>query len=448
MGWLADTLSVSIIFIESSANLTWTQCFDGFACSKLEVPLDYSNRNLGTTSVAFLKLAGKNATVESPSIVLIPGGPGGSGIDLLLSYRSLAGTIFGEQYNFISFDPRGVNNSGLTLDCFSGNAEARLAFNRLYSTGVTNVSSTTFQEQYYSASIYGEWCNNAVERDSPHAYYVTTPAVAHDLLTFADAQAEATGQPPSDAKLWAYGASYGTVVGITFASMFPDRVGRMILDGVVNADQYYDNDPREASDQMDEAMEKFSSLCHSAGPEACSFWGPTPGNITTRLDDVILQLRNHPVPLSGVQNQGLPELVTYSDLKALFINSVYDPPAAFPVMANILHQIEGGDVSALAGMSDVLESTSDARLTIQCVDSYRRNKTATIEEFKDFAEYTASRSKYLGDIYPNLIGGVVCSSVRPQLPDSMTFQGRARCLLSFQGQPYYYKKVLVTRSWY
>lgn len=352
------------------------------------------------------------------------GGPGGSGIDLLLSYRSLAGQIFGEQYNVISFDPRGVNNSGLTLDCFSGNAEARLAFNRLYSTGVTNVSSTTFQEQYYSGSIYGEWCNNAVERDSPHAYYVTTPASAHDLLTFVEAQAEATGQPPSDAKLWAYGVSYGTVVGTTFASMFPDRVGRMILDGVVNADQHYDNDWRDASDQMDEALEKFSSLCHSAGPEACSFWGPTPGNITARLDDIILQLRNHPVPLSGVQNQGLPWLVTYSDLKALFINSVYNPPAAFPVMADTLRQVEGGDVSALAGMFDILKIESDARLTIQCVDSYRRNKAATIEEFKDFAEYTASRSRYLGDIYPNLIAGVVCSSFRPQLPDSMSFQGK------------------------
>ncbi|POS72028.1 hypothetical protein DHEL01_v209577 [Diaporthe helianthi] len=409
--------------IESSTNLTWTQCFDGLACSKLEVPLDYSNRNLGTTSIAFIKLAGKNATVESPNIVIIPGGPGSSGIDLLLSYRSLAGQIFGEQYNFISFDPRGVNNSGLTLDCFSGNEEARLAFNRLYSTGVTNVSSTTFQEQYYSGSIYGEWCNNAVERDSPHGYYVSTPASAHDLLTFVEAQAEATGQPPSDAKLWAYGVSYGTVVGTTFASLFPDRVGRMVLDGVVNADQHYDNDWRDGSDQMDEALEKFSSLFHSAGPEACSFWGPTPGNITARLDDITLQLLNHPFPLSGVQNQGLPQLVTYSDLKALFMNSVYNPPAAYPVMADILHQIEGGDVSALAGMFDSLKITSDVRFTIQCVDSYRRNKAATIEGYRDVAEYTASHSKYLGDIYPNLIAGVVCSSFRPQLPDSMTFEG-------------------------
>lgn len=274
--------------------------------------------------------------------------------------------------------------------------------------------------------MYGEWCNNAVERDSPDAYYVTTPASAHDLLTFVEAQAEAIGQPPSDAKLWAYGVSYGTVVGATFASMFPDRVGRMILDGVVNADQHYDNDPRDASDQMDLAFEKFSSLCHSAGPEACSFWGPTPENITARLDNVILQLLNHPVPLSGVQNQGLPELVTYSDLKALFINDVYNPPADFPGMADILHQIEGGDASALAGMFDILEIKADTRFIIQCVDSYRRNKAATIEEFKDFAEATASNSKYLGDIYPNLIGGVVCSSFRPQLPDSMTFQGKQR----------------------
>jgi hypothetical protein len=51
----------------------WTPCFDGFKCSRLEVPLDYSNRSLGMTSIAFIKLAGKNATVESPSIVLSPG---------------------------------------------------------------------------------------------------------------------------------------------------------------------------------------------------------------------------------------------------------------------------------------------------------------------------------------------------------------------------------------
>ncbi|KAK3330398.1 Alpha/Beta hydrolase protein [Apodospora peruviana] len=387
--------------IEPSANLTRTPCFDDFTCSRLKVPLDYSNRSLGTTSIAFIKLAGKNATVESPSIVLIPGGPGGSGVDLLLRYRTSAGQIFGEQYNFVSFDPRGVNNSGLVLDCFSGNTEARLAFTRLRSTGVTNVSSKTLEEQYYSSSIYGEWCNDAVEKGSPYGYYVTTPAVAHDLLTFIEAEAEFAGQPTSDSKLWCYGISYGTVIGTTFASMFPDRVGRMILDYPLDAEQYYDNDFRDNVDQMDEAMEAFSSLCHVTGPENCSFWGLTPANITARMDGIINQLWDRPVPVSGIQNRGLPTLVTYSDLKALFIKALYTPLATFPLMADILLQVELGNWSALAGMFDGLGTiTTDANRVIWCADSYRRNKLTTIEEFRSYAQYTASKSKYVGDIVP------------------------------------------------
>ncbi|PKK44721.1 hypothetical protein CI102_12153 [Trichoderma harzianum] len=402
--------------IVPSANLTWTPCFDDFTCSKLEVPLDYSNKSLGTTSIAFIKLAGKNATIESPSIIINSGGPGGSGVDLLLTNQALASQMFGDQYNVISYDPRGVNNSGLTVDCFSGNTEARLVFNRLHRTGSTNVSSTSFEEQYYSSSIYGDWCNNAVQNESTHGYYVTTPAVAQDLLTFIEAEAELAGQPPSDAKLWFYGISYGTVVGATFASMFSDRVERMILDGVLDAEQYYDNTWKDSVDQMDEAMEKFSSLCHSAGPGKCSFWGPTPANITARMNNIIRQLQNHPVPISGVPSRDTPTLVTYSDLKALFVTTIYNPLLSFPGMADILHQVERGNVSALAGMFSGQDITSDAGRIIQCTDSYRRNKLATIEEFKSYAEYTVSKSKYIGDIWPIVVETILLNGLGKPTP--------------------------------
>ena len=340
------------------------------------------------------------------------------------------GDMFGEQYNFVSFDPRGVNNSGLHLDCFSGNTKARSTFYQLHRTGATNTSSISLEEQYYSSSIYGEWCNNAVESKSPHSYYVTTPAVAHDLLTFIEAQAEMAGQPPSTAKLWCYSISYGTVIGSTFASLFPDRVGRMILDGVLNAEQYYNNHWTDNVDQMDEAMETFSTFCHSAGPQRCSFWGSTPANITARMDGIIRQLQNHPVPLSGIGDPVLPTMVTYSDLKTLFLNTLYDPLAKFPSMADILHQAERGNVSALAGMYDQANSISDARLAITCTDSYRRNRLTTIEEFESWAEYTISKSKYIGDIYPIFLEGILCRSFRPHLPDSMMFQGTQHSSLS------------------
>ena len=361
------------------------------------------------------------------------GGPGQSGVDLLLSFQSVLGQVFGDHYNFVSFDPRGVNNSGLSLDCFSGNAEARSAFGRLHSSGTTNVSSTSFEKQYYSSSIYGEWCNNAVEKGkSPYGYYVTTPAVARDLLTFIEAQAKGAGQPPSKAKLWCYGVSYGTVIGSTFASMFPDRVERMILDGVLNAEQYYDNNWRDNVDRMDETMEKFSSFCHSAGPSNCPFWGPTPDNITARMDSIIYDLQSHPVPISGVQDGGLPTMATYSDLKAALLDAIYNPVANFPLMANILHQFERGNVSGLVGyFASYANSTSNDRLAIQCADSYRTNKLTTIEEFKSYVEYTVSKSKYIGDIYPIYQDSILCRSFRPQLPDSMSVHGMQSLLFFF-----------------
>lgn len=430
------------LWIVPSANLTWTTCYDKFTCARLKIPLDYSNRSIGTTSMALIKLAGKNATAGSQSIVFIPGklplnsqmtnvltlllgGPGGSGIGNVLEYQALLPTIFGEQYNVVSFDPRGVNNSDLAFDCFSGNAEARAAFNRAQHTGITNASSTSLAEQYYSSSIYGGWCNHAVENGSPHSYYVTTPASAHDLLSFVEAEAVAANRPASDAKLWAYGASYGTVVGTTFASLFPDRVGRMVLDGVVDAEEYYNNDWRSNIDQMDEAMGKFVTFCHDAGPKACAFWGPTPANITARLDGLIRQLQSHPVPISGLPSSGrLPALVTYADLAALFMNTIYSPVLLFPAMAGVLRQLEGGNATALAAMFDALATTNDAGPAIRCADTYRRNKLVTLDDYRSLSEYAVSKSKYLGYIYPIFFQSVLCRSFQPQLPDSMVFQSR------------------------
>jgi hypothetical protein len=104
-------------------------------------------------------------------------------------------------------------------------------------------------------------------------------------------------------------------------------------------------------------------------------------------------------------------------------------------MADILHQAERGNVSALAGMYDQSNSITDARLAITCTDSYRRNRLTTIEQYKNWAEYTIFKSKYIGDIYPIFLEGILCRSFRPQLPDSMVVQGKQRffCLFFFYG---------------
>jgi pimeloyl-ACP methyl ester carboxylesterase len=254
---------------------------------------------------------------------------------------------------------------------------------------------------------------------------VTTPAAAHDLRSFIEAEARLAGRSAADAKLWAYGVSYGTVVGSTFAAMFPDHVGRMVLDGVLDAEMYYGNEWGDFLDQTDDAMVEFVRLCHSAGPKKCSFWGPSTANITNRLDGIIQRLRDHPVPVSMVgSREKLPTLVTYSDLKALFLTTIYNPLSRFPATADALNELERGNVSSLAGAFANTDSISDSRLAILCADSYRRNRLTNLEEYRRYAEYTTHKSRYIGDIYPIYIENILCRSFRLSLPDSLVVQGR------------------------
>ncbi|KAF4440336.1 putative hydrolase [Fusarium austroafricanum] len=410
--------------IKPSADLTWTPCFDNFTCTRLQVPLDYEDKSRGMTSIGFIKLAGKNATTESQSIVIIPGGPGGSGVEILTGAQDGLGQILGESYNFVSFDPRGVGASGPKIDCFSGNKKAREAFARLHYSSTTNTSSTSLAEQYYSGSIYGEWCNNAVKHNSSDGYYVSTPAVAHDLLTFVEAEAKMKGKSPSKAKFWGYAISYGTVIGTTFASMFPERVERMALESVLNTDWYYSNDWESGLVDADKVVESFSTFCHAAGPQKCSFWGKTPANITARLDGFIKQLQSHPVPISGIQGKTMPTMVTYSDIKALLAKAVYEPLANFPSMADVLHQLEGGNATGLVGTFDSLSSFTDDGVVTRCVDSYGENKFATLDGAKSTVQCGVSRSKYLGDVFPIYSRSFMCTSVKPKLPKSMMIQGQ------------------------
>ncbi|CAG1970029.1 unnamed protein product [Fusarium graminearum] len=412
------TMVQSFDDIKPSAELVWTPCFDNFTCSRLKVPLDYSNPDLGTAPIAFMKLAGKNATSDSQSIVIIPGKTPKRHIE----YKDQVGLMFGETYNFVGLDPRGVERSGPKIDCFQ-NKEARKAFNRVHYTGATNTSTNSFEEQYYSAEIYSDLCNEEVKTKSPYGYYVTSSAVARDILTFIEADAKLAGHEPSEAKLWGFGNSYASVIGTTFASMFPGRVERLILESVLDVDQYYENNWRSNFIDSDKAFEQFSVRCHAAGPDLCAFWGPTPENITARIDTLIRDISSHPIPVSGIGGHTLPGLATYSDLKSLIAYGIYEPRTYFPIFADIFAELESGNASALIGWSEKLYLASDVDVIIRCADSYRNNKLVTLEDWKDYVEDSVSRSKYIGDVFPIWARTILCRSLKPRLPDSMMLQG-------------------------
>jgi pimeloyl-ACP methyl ester carboxylesterase len=334
--------------------------------------------------------------------------------------------IVGSQYNLVGFDPRGVNNSGPVVDCFQANPDARTAYEGLFFSDVSNASSTSLETQFYAADLFGEWCSETIGQKNGSEIYISTPLVAQDMLAYAKAEQKAAGKPEADAEVWYYGASYGTALGATFASLFPNNVGRMILDGVIDAEDYYRNGWRENLFQADEALNTFSTFCHQSGPNNCSFWGPSPQNITDRLDNILAELKYHPIPVTGLDGTSTPGLATYSDLKQLMLLAVYFPLSEFPFLADILSGLENGNASSFITATELIPGyliPDDFDTMIKCVDGYGRSNYTTIEDYEMYVDLLDGQSKYFGEVWPNNADGVLCRSVKLQIPDSVMFQG-------------------------
>jgi len=101
--------------IAVTGDIQWVQCYgENFTCVNLEVPLDLDDPTVGSTNIAFIK----HAAPVQPALgdmILNPGGPGGSGVGMVLGYERWR-PLLGQRYNLIGMDPRGVNNSGPNVD--------------------------------------------------------------------------------------------------------------------------------------------------------------------------------------------------------------------------------------------------------------------------------------------------------------------------------------------
>jgi pimeloyl-ACP methyl ester carboxylesterase len=321
------------------------------------------------------------------------------------------------------------------VDCFPGHPEARAHFESIYYPDVSNASSTSLDTQFYAADLFGSWCTQNVGGQSGNASFVSTPAVAHDMLTYIMSEQKAAGKPAEEAKLSYYGASYGTALGATFASLFPDNVGRVVLDGVIDAEDYYNLGWRYNLYQTDEALLSFSSYCFQAGESNCSFWGPSAQNISNRLHKIVTDLKYHPIPVAHSEACPLPMLATYSDLKQLLLATLYNPLEGFPLLSDLLVSLEQRNGSAM--MAPVQQwgipanpcnngtagSTADVNTLVKCVDGWNGTHFNTIEEYQGYVDALTDQSEFFGEVWPNNANGVSCRSLEVQPPESGRLPG-------------------------
>lgn len=222
------------------------------------MPLDYDDVAAGETTIAFIQHASNLS--DAQDILINPGGPGSSGVAVVLGAAQIFRSYLGQKHNIIGFDPRGVNNSGLRLDCLPDEPAVAQYYDSQLLQPVNPESDVSVSEAYALADGFGQLCSNAHRNDNVR--YANSVAVAEDMLHFAKLRAPNTSEV--DIRVNYYGASYGTALGTAFATLHPEHVGRFVLDGVVDAEDYFTGGWRENLLQADECVRSFSKFCFDA----------------------------------------------------------------------------------------------------------------------------------------------------------------------------------------
>ncbi|OTB06164.1 hypothetical protein M426DRAFT_9979 [Hypoxylon sp. CI-4A] len=444
--------------IEPSEKLVWHPCTGLFAidtlCARLTVPMDY-NRPLNQSAsnpkvhLALVLKTGLNRS-EDPSsysespLLINPGGPGGSGAALAWSLGRMLQGVVGKDRDIIGFDPRGIGATTPKADCFATDDDPwgldgrNVAYlNRLawtvsgHDVGLINSSNVALSKLNARSKALSQLCKQVDEAEGDDSIfkYSNTPNVARDMLSIIDAWDQwrsvpsATDEQQANAKLdpkdstqgrlvyW--GFSYGTLLGATFAAMFPDRVGRIMLDGVVDADHYVGEVWTDFVQDTDKVWDKFFVYCAEAGPN-CRFFQPgdKPEDIKKRFDDIMNSLQEEPAIVLP-PNMHVPVLVTASDIKQVAFSALYTPIPGYPIIAELLQAYVEGNLgpylvtpapTSLCHNFVLPQYPDDAQKVIACSDKrYKLNENVTSlqQRFEDMATYTSFADVWMG-AGPNL----------------------------------------------
>ncbi|KAJ7250177.1 Alpha/Beta hydrolase protein [Mycena haematopus] len=322
--------------IAPSKDLQWVPCYSIFQCTRLEVPLDYANAHVGTAAIAIIRLPANVSDDRYRGPILFnPGGPGGSGVDTLVSMGTSFQVLFGNHsnlYDFVSFDPRGVRYSTPIASYFETDVERALWNAASFPTSL-NASSNAIPNSWGLAHLLGAL---AAQRDTSQILkYLTTDNVARDMLHMT--------QKFGFEKLKYYGVSYGSVLGATFAAMFPDKVERIIIDGVVDPEAWFSANLTIEATDTDKALQTFFDGCAAAGPDLCAFYQPTAAAIADKLTALTASIRMQPIPVLTPAGYGL---LDYSLLRMTIFECLYTPYTTFSALAQGLAALEKGEATA------------------------------------------------------------------------------------------------------
>jgi pimeloyl-ACP methyl ester carboxylesterase len=352
-----------------------------FQCAVISVPRDYAHPNGATFQLTLLRIHDSDNHAHTGSLLVNPGGPGGSGIELALNLASQLSNDILTHFDVVGFDPRGVGNSS-PVKCVSDSVKDR------FTAASPDIRTTAgFALAKSNAAQLAAACQQ--KYGSALADY-NTVATARDM----DLIRQAVG----DSKLNYLGFSYGTELGAQYLHLFPDKVRVVVLDGAVDP---LTSDITAFANQLkgfEGAFDQFAGWCAQHNP--CN----TLGNPRQLVYQLAASTRKTPMRSSapGDPRKATSALVLAGVQQALYSQSEW------PSLAQALVDAKQGDAGGLVRLADQYNerfgghytNIIDANTAIACNDAkpgpsdaaIRATVTSWVQRFPMFGLFSAGSS--------------------------------------------------------
>jgi pimeloyl-ACP methyl ester carboxylesterase len=367
-----------------------------FFCGRLRVPLDY--RAPATKAIELflvrVRLAGQQKRIGS--LVVNPGGPGGSGVDAAVGLAlSLPADVL-RRFDIVGFDPRGVGLSS-PVECIPATLK-----DRAVALDPDARTEQQYQAQVQVAKEVSQACERKYGADLQH---YNTEETARDL----DLVRQAVGDP----RLTYLGYSYGTRLGAVYAHLFPKRVRALVLDGAVDPKAGEATSAEAQAKGFERAFDEFAASCRSRG--ATCLIGPDPRASMVRA---LARARRAPIP-SGRTD---PRKATAGHVLLAAVSALYDQ-GDWPQLESAIAEANSGTAGGVLDLVDrytqrdpkgEYSNLVDANTAVNCADSRERVPEATVR--RALAAWRAKYPLFGSSLALGLIGCQQWAAPRQPVP--------------------------------